>query len=84
MREDDGRTLDHQTLEHIRIRAVKQIENGVHPEDIAAGLGMQRSTVYGWVAQYREGGIDALKAKPIPGRVSAKSCFIWSAVRSLA
>lgn len=73
VRDNDGRKLDHQTLEDLRIRAVKQIENGAHPEDIAAGLGMQRSTVYGWVAQYREGGIDGLKAKPIPGRPASLS-----------
>jgi transposase len=24
--------------------------------------------VYGWLAKYREGGLDALKAKPVPGR----------------
>ena len=68
MREDDGRKLDHQTLEALRLRAVAQIEEGAHPEQVAASLGMNRSTVYGWVAKYREGGTDALKAKPVPGR----------------
>jgi len=68
VREDDGRKLDHQTLEALRLRAVAQIEEGAHPEQVAATLGMNRSTVYGWVAKYREGGTDALKAKPVPGR----------------
>src|ERR671913_428784 len=40
----------------------------VHPEDVAASLGMGRGTVYGWLAKYREGGRDALKARPVPGR----------------
>ena len=68
MRDNDGRKLDHQTLESLRIRAVEQIQAGAHPEDIATALGMARSTVFGWVAKYREGGQDALRARPVPGR----------------
>jgi transposase len=68
VRENDGRKLDHQTLEAIRIRAVQQVENGVHPEDVAEALGMTRAAVYGWLAKYREGGLDALRARPVPGR----------------
>ena len=68
MRDHDGRKLDHKTLEQLRIRAVRQIEQGAHPEDIAAGLGMTRAAVYGWLAKYREGGLEALKARPVPGR----------------
>jgi transposase len=68
MRDDDGRKLDHKTLEQLRIRAVRQIEQGAHPEDVAAGLGMTRAAVYGWLAKYREGGLEALKAHPVPGR----------------
>jgi transposase len=68
MRETDGRKLDHKTLEQLRIRAVRQIEQGAHPEEIAAGLGMTRAAVYGWLAKYREGGLEALRAKPVPGR----------------
>ncbi|HEX8933767.1 MAG TPA: helix-turn-helix domain-containing protein [Pseudonocardiaceae bacterium] len=68
MRENDGRKLDHQTLEAIRIRAVKQIQAGAHPEDVAQSLGMDRSTVFAWMAKFREGGLEALRAKPVPGR----------------
>ncbi len=68
MRENDGRKLDHQTLEAMRLRAVDAVESGVHPEDVAASLGMARGTVYGWLAKYREGGLEALKARPVPGR----------------
>ena len=68
MRDNDGRKLDHKTLEQLRIRAVRQVEQGVHPEDIAAALGMTRAAVYSWLAKYREGGLDALKARPVPGR----------------
>jgi transposase len=68
VRENDGRKLDHQTLEQMRLRAVEAVESGVHPEDVAASLGMARGTVYGWLARYREGGRDALRARPVPGR----------------
>ena len=68
MRENDGRKLDHATLEAIRIRAVRQVENGAHAEDVAAALGMTRAAVYAWLAKYREGGVEALRARPVPGR----------------
>src|SRR6266542_2109373 len=68
MRDDDGRKLDHKTLEQLRIRAVRQIEQGAHPADIAGALGMTRAAVYAWLAKYREGGLEALKARPVPGR----------------
>ncbi len=68
MRENDGRRLDHKTLEVLRIRAVEQVGEGAHPEDVAAALGLHRKTVYGWLAKYREGGKGALAARPVPGR----------------
>ena len=68
MRDNDGRKLDHKTLEALRIRAVGQVEEGAHPEDVAAALGLHRKTVYDWLAKYREGGKDALKARAVPGR----------------
>jgi transposase len=68
MRDNDGRKLDHQTLEVLRLRAVDQVEAGAHPEQVAQVLGLHRKTVYGWLAKYREGGQEALKARPVPGR----------------
>ena len=68
MREYDGRKLDHKTLEALRLRAVAQMREGAHPEQVAQALGLHRTTVYGWRAQFRAGGRDALLAKPIPGR----------------
>jgi transposase len=73
IREDDGRKLDHKTLEQLRIRAVGQIQQGAHPDEVAAGLGMTRAAVYGWLTKYREGGLEALKARPVPGRPSKLS-----------
>jgi len=64
----DGRALDHKTLEEIRIRAVQRVEAGESPEDVIRTLGFGRTVIYSWLAKSREGGIDALRAKPIPGR----------------
>jgi len=50
------------------LRAVDQIKQGAHPEDVARVLGMSRSAVYGWVAKEAAGGRGALAAKPVPGR----------------
>jgi transposase len=68
VREDDGRKLDHKTLEQLRIRAVPADRTRAHPEEVTQALGMTRAAVYGWLAKYREGGLDALRAKPVPGR----------------
>lgn len=68
MRETDGRKLKHDVLEAIRIRAVLQIEHGESPEHVIRVLGMNRRTIYKWIALYREDGIKALKARPLLGR----------------
>ena len=68
MRKDDARKLDHKTLEEMRMRAVKRIHDGESPEIIARVLGVDRSTVYGWLVRYRRGGWNGLKAKPLSGR----------------
>ncbi len=70
MKKRDGRALDHKTLEEIRIRAVQRVEAGESPEDVIRALGFARTVIYDWLAKYREGGIDALRAKPISGRPS--------------
>jgi transposase len=70
MREDDGRKLDHQTLEALRLRAVDRVEQGADPRQVARALGLHQHTVYGWVATARQQGREALRAKPIPGRPS--------------
>jgi transposase len=47
-------------------RAVGQVEQGAHPDEVAQALGMTRAAVYGWLAKYREGGLEALNARPVP------------------
>ncbi len=64
----DGRRLDHATREQIRIRAVRLVEQGESPETVIEALGFHRSCIYEWLAKYREGGVDALRTRAIPGR----------------
>ncbi|MGH3500882.1 MAG: helix-turn-helix domain-containing protein [Nocardioidaceae bacterium] len=73
MREDDGRKLDHQTLQALRFRAVDRVTGGADPRDVARMLGLHEHTVYGWAARARAGGREALAAKPVPGRPSKLS-----------
>ena len=54
----------------IRIRAVKQVEAGESPEVVIRALGFHRSCIYEWIAKYREGSVEALRTKQIPGRLS--------------
>lgn len=68
MRKNDARKLSHKTLEEIRIRAVKQVQGGQSPEVVIAALGMSRACIYEWLAKYRSGGWDALRARKIAGR----------------
>lgn len=68
MRANDARRLDHATLEAMRERAVRSVHAGESPETVARVIGINRSTIYGWLAQYRRGGWSALKAKPLFGR----------------
>ena len=49
MRENDARRLDHQALQAMRERAVRQVQEGESPEVIVRVLGLNRSTVYGWL-----------------------------------
>lgn len=64
----DGRKLDHKTLEEMRIRAVLQVQSGVSPEDVTKALGFSSPVIYNWLAKYRQHGMDGLKAKKISGR----------------
>jgi len=67
MRKDDARQLDHKTLEALRIRAVGRVQDGESPEVVGKALGLNRTTIYDWLAKYRSGGYHALKSRPTPG-----------------
>jgi transposase len=69
--ERDGRALSHGTLAEIRGRAVQQvIVGGESPEVVIRTLGFHRSVIYEWLGRFRNGGMAALEAQPVPGRPS--------------
>lgn len=69
----DGRAIPREVLEQMRMWGVRQRRAGVHPEEVAAVLGLNRSTVYAWKLAFERGGEQALAAKPHPGRRAALS-----------
>ena len=68
MKKRDGRSLDHKALEDIRIQAVRRVEAGEAPSAVMRVLGFARTVIYDWLKKYHSGGIEALRALPIPGR----------------
>src|ERR671918_817384 len=68
MKQHDARKLDHNTLEAIRIRAVHQVQAGESPEVVIRALGFSRACIYNWLAAYRAGGWESLKARRLHGR----------------
>ena len=52
----------------MRQQAVKAVRNGETTTSVAAAMGVNIRTVFRWLADFAEGGQNALLAKPIPGR----------------
>lgn len=63
----DARTLSRPAKEQLRKAAVKRVEAGESPEFVASGMGINRRTIYRWLAAYHYGGDQALQARPIRG-----------------
>jgi transposase len=64
----DGRKLSHARLEEIRFKAVKAVQAGQAPSAVARGMGLYTNRVFVWLAAYRGGGWDALRARKGTGR----------------
>lgn len=66
----DGRTLDHQTLETIRLMAVERVREGERAAEVIEAYGFNRTTIYKWLkAAFRPGvGIKALRSTKATGR----------------
>jgi transposase len=66
----DGRTLDHGTLETIRLMAVERVRDGEAPSAVIAAYGFSRTTIYRWLRAVAKPGVGlrALRARPATGR----------------
>jgi transposase len=64
----DGRTLDHKTLEHLRMIAVRRVvEDGERPSVVMDSLGLCRTTIYPWLREFKDNGFAALAEKIASG-----------------
>src|SRR5260221_3428946 len=66
----DGRTLDHATLETIRLMAVERVLEGEVASAVITSYGFNRTTIYKWLTAAAKPGVGlrALQARPAPGR----------------
>jgi transposase len=64
----DGRTLNHKTLEHLRLTAVRRVlEDGEVPSEVMRSMGLCRTSIYRWLREHEEGGWAALAEKIAQG-----------------
>jgi transposase len=66
----DGRTLDHKTLEQIRLMAIQRVKEGEKPSEVIAAYGFCRTTIYRWMRAAAKGkrGMKALRSTRGTGR----------------
>ena len=66
----DGRKLAHNTLQEMRVLTVQRMNEGEHPDDVSASLGMHRSWGYKCraMAKGRGKGLKALRSTHGTGR----------------
>lgn len=67
-RSSDGRAIDHHSLQVMRQQAIKAMREGQSAASVAAAFGVNVRSVYRWLADFANGGQNALLAKPISGR----------------
>jgi transposase len=83
MKTIDGRTLSHETLEYIRVTAVRRVHAGEQPSDVISSYGLCRTSIYRWLRAEAKGGEPALassKSSGPPSRLTAKQkqqVFRW-------
>ena len=55
-------------LEQRRLRAISFLDAGMQPGEIAQRIGVDRRSVRRWKADFLKWGLQAVRAKPLPGR----------------
>lgn len=68
MARQDGRKLDHKTLESMRTHAVRRVlEDGEAPGEVMRSMGLCRTSIYPWLRAHARAGAAALAMKTSPG-----------------
>lgn len=68
MAKQDGRKLDHQSLETLRIIAVRRVlEDGEKPSEVIRSLRLCRTSIYPWLRAARKKGMEALRMRKATG-----------------
>jgi transposase len=63
----DGRNLTHEVSEFLRHLAVERVRAGESPRSVIDSIGLCRTTIYRWLRNAKENGMEALKARKHPG-----------------
>lgn len=63
MENKDGRKLNQETQEELRIRCVKLVLSGKKHQEVAEIMGFTRQVITRWYGIYKKGGMKALKKK---------------------
>lgn len=65
----DGRSLDHKSLETLRLMAMERLAEGERASAVMASFGFCRTTIYKWQGKLRSGeGLEALRSRTGSGR----------------
>lgn len=64
----DGRLINRAKLEETRFEAVRRVQAGEAPTAVARDMGLYTNRIFIWLAAYRSGGWDALRARRAMGR----------------
>ncbi len=64
----DGRSINRAKLQERRIEAVRRVQAGEAPTAVARDMGLYTNRIFIWLAAYRSGGWDALRARKAMGR----------------
>jgi transposase len=64
----DGRKMDHDTLEHLRLLAVRRVvEGGEAPSEVMRSLGLCRTSIYPWLRRHVRQGEAGLRSRKSTG-----------------
>ena len=68
MSKQDGRKLDHKSLETLRLLAVRRVvEDGESPSEVMRSLGLCRTSIYPWLRRHKQPGPAARLLRPAGG-----------------